>query len=49
MRTLIETYIDLTYMGSRKREDLLVNWEHGDLERWLNAGGERQGREQRKM
>ena len=49
MRTLRETYIDLIYMGSRKGQDLLVNWEHGDLGGGLKKREERQGGEQRKM
>lgn len=31
MRTFRDTYLDLTYMGIRKREDLLINWEHDYL------------------
>ena len=48
MRTLRDTYIDLIYMGSRKRQALLSKlgaW--GPWERV--GGGERKGGEQRKM
>ena len=45
MRTLRETYIDLIFMGSRKR----VNWEHGDLERGLKGRAEAGRGKQRKM
>ena len=43
MRTLRETYIDLIYMGIRKRQDLLSKlgtWEH-----WKRVEGEGRGRE----
>ena len=39
MRTLRETYIDLIYMGSRKRQDLLSKLGE-DLGRGLKGRGE---------
>ena len=40
MSTLRETYIDLIYMGSRKRKISCVNWEHGNLGRGMKGRGE---------
>ena len=37
MRTLRETYIDLIYMGSRKRQDLLIQLRSWDLGRGLKG------------
>ena len=37
MRTLRETYIDLIYMGSRRRQDLLSKLGAGDLGRGLKG------------
>ena len=43
MRTLRETYMDLTYMRSRKRQDLLS--ELGAWGPWERVEGEERGRE----
>ena len=46
MRALRETYIDLIYIGSRKRQNLLSKL--GAWEPWERAEGEGRGREGRK-
>ena len=43
MRTLRETYMDLIYMGSRKRQDLLRKL--GAWGPWKRVEGEERGRE----
>ena len=49
MRTLRETYIDLIYMGSKKRQDLLSKLGSWGPSGRVEGEEERQGGEQEKM